>query len=238
MGELTVSVQVGDAPLAAHAPPQPTKVVFDPATALSVTMPPALYDAEQVAPQAMPAGVETTDPLPATETDTVKTDTLTKVAVTLLAESIVTMQDVPDELAHPLQPPKLDPASGDAVSATIAPVTYDAEQAAPQSIPPIDDLTVPVPAPVLLTTSRFGADANDAVTVLAASTVSVQVGDVVLAAHAPPQPAKLVVAPVLAVSVTLAPAVNGAEHDAPQEMPAGLEVTVPLPVTDTDTGYV
>jgi hypothetical protein len=39
----------------------------------------------------------------------------------------------------------------------------------------------------------------------------------------------------VAVRVTAAPLVNAAEHVVPQEIPAGLLVTVPLPVPDRET---
>src|SRR5262249_61763131 len=48
--------------------------------------------------------------------------------------------------------------------------------------------------------------------------------------QAPPQPVKVELAPALAVSDTLVPCANDAEHVEPQSIPAGLLVTVPDPV--------
>jgi hypothetical protein len=47
--------------------------------------------------------------------------------------------------------------------------------------------------------------------------------------HAPPQPAKLEPAAGVAVSVTVAPLSNEAEHVEPHSIPAGLLTTVPEP---------
>ena len=60
---LTVTAQV---PVPEHAPLQPAKMEPASAAALSVTAVPAASDCEQVAPQAMPAGVLVTvpDPVP------------------------------------------------------------------------------------------------------------------------------------------------------------------------------
>jgi len=51
--------------------------------------------------------------------------------------------------------------------------------------------------------------------------------------HAPPKPASWLPELGVAVRVTVVPAANSAEHEVPQEMPAGALVTVPSPVTDT-----
>ena len=69
---------------------------------------------------------------------------------------------------------------------------------------------------------------NVAVTARAWSTVTVQVGDALV--QAPLQPMKLEPAAAIAVSVTVAPFVKSASQVAPQAIPAGLLVTVPLPV--------
>ena len=72
-----------------------------------------------------------------------------------------------------------------------------------------------------------------AVTLWAAVIVTAQVP----APEQPPplQPAKVEPAAGVAVKVTEAPAVKEAEQVAPQEMPAGLLATVPLPVPDFET---
>lgn len=48
--------------------------------------------------------------------------------------------------------------------------------------------------------------------------------------HAPDQPAKVIPVVGVAVSVTTVPVVNVALHIAPQSMPLGLLLTVPVPV--------
>ncbi len=69
---------------------------------------------------------------------------------------------------------------------------------------------------------------NVAVTVVAAESVTLQ-GPVPV--HPPPlQPVKVEPAAALAVSVTAVPLVKLAAQVAPQSMPAGELVTVPLPV--------
>ena len=67
-----------------------------------------------------------------------------------------------------------------------------------------------------------------AVTFLAASIVSVQVG--VLTVQSPVQPLNELPASAVAVNVTVLLAAKVAEHVAPQLIPAGLLVTVPDPV--------
>jgi hypothetical protein len=75
------------------------------------------------------------------------------VAVTLCAAVIVTAQVPVPEHPAPLQPPKMDPPSGVAVSVTTVPLANEAAHVAPQLIPAGLEVTVPVPAPVLLTAS-------------------------------------------------------------------------------------
>ena len=48
--------------------------------------------------------------------------------------------------------------------------------------------------------------------------------------QSPPHPVKVEPDEALAVSVTTVPAVNEAPHVTPQEIPAGDELTVPVPV--------
>jgi hypothetical protein len=72
------------------------------------------------------------------------------VAVTDFAASIVTWQ-VPVPVHAPLQPEKIDPDAGVAVSVTEAPELKFAEHAEPQSIPAGDETTAPEPAPAFVT---------------------------------------------------------------------------------------
>src|SRR5437660_8686622 len=75
--------------------------------------------------------------------------------------------------------------------------------------------------------------AKVAVTEVAAFIVTLQVP---VPVQPPPlQPVKVEPAPGAAVSVTTVPGVKEAEHVAPQEIPAGLLVTVPLPAPALET---
>ena len=72
-----------------------------------------------------------------------------KLAVTVPAAFIVTVQvPVPEHV--PDQPPKLDPASGVAVSVTCAPRGYCAEHVPPQLMNAGEDATVPAPGPLFV----------------------------------------------------------------------------------------
>ena len=53
----------------------------------------------------------------------------------------------------PLQPLKIEPAAGVAVRVTAVPLAYAATQVAPHEMPAGLLVTVPIPAPVLLTVS-------------------------------------------------------------------------------------
>ena len=71
------------------------------------------------------------------------------VAVTLLAAVMLTVQ-LPVPVQAPLQPVKVLPVTGVAVSVTLAPLVKDALHVVPQLIPAGALLTVPVPVPLLL----------------------------------------------------------------------------------------
>src|SRR5439155_877277 len=163
--------------------------------------------------------------VPATSGLSVKPVPALKVAVTDAAAFSVTVQ-VLVPVQAPLQPEKKKPVPGAAVRVTTVPVVNEAEHVPPQEIPAGELVTVPVPA--LVTVSAKDGNAKVAVTARAALIVRMQV---VLA------PVQLAVqpAPGAAVSVTIVPVVNEAEHVAPQEIPAGLLVTVPLPAPAMDT---
>jgi len=155
------------------------------------------------------------------------------VAVTDVAAFTVTVQVAVPEQPPPLQPVKVEPATGAAVRVTAVPLANDAEQVVPQLIPVGALVTVPVPAPALVRVSAKDWSAKVAVTDVAALTVTVQVA---VPEQPPPlQPAKVEPAAGAAVKVTAVPLVNGVEHVVPQEIPAGLLVTVPLPVPERET---
>src|SRR5262249_26938496 len=108
----------------------------------------------------------------------------------------------------------------------------EAEHVVPQEIDGGALVTVPLPVPDFVTVSEndVGNSMNVAVTELAALTVTTQVA---VPAQPPAlQPAKAEPAAGVAVSVTVAPLVKPCEQVAPQEMPDGELVMVPLPVPD------
>jgi hypothetical protein len=70
--------------------------------------------------------------------------------VTVVAALSVTVQ-VPVPEQPPLQPVKVEPAAGVAVRVIVVPLVYEAAHVAPQEMPAGALVTVPVPAPDLLT---------------------------------------------------------------------------------------
>src|SRR5213592_1313520 len=87
-------------------------------------------------------------------------------------------------------------------------------------------VTVPLPAPALLTVSAKLGTPNVAVTVVAAFNVTVHVP---VPEQPPPlQPLNVDPAAGAAVKVTAVPLEYVAAQVAPQEMPAGILVTVPI----------
>src|SRR4051812_8883651 len=93
------------------------------------------------------------------------------------------------------------------------------------------DMTSPDPSPASTTITEFSS-AKFAVTVVAASTVTVHAS---LPPHAPVQPANVEPLSAVAVSVTIVPDGNCSLHVAPQSMPAGVDVTVPVPLPPSTT---
>src|SRR5215470_14553260 len=142
-------------PVPVQLPPlQPVKV--DPAAgaAVRVTMVPDVNETEQVVPQLMPAGELVTVPLPVPLLFTLSAkDACMKVAVTEAAAFKVTTQVPVPVQPPPLQPVKVDPAAGAALSVMTVPDVNEVEQVAPQLIPAGVLVTVPTPAPALLTVS-------------------------------------------------------------------------------------
>jgi hypothetical protein len=222
---LIETVQVG---MFAQPLLQPVKVEPAAGVAVKVTSAPLANEAEQVAPQSMPAGVLLTVPLPLPAFVTVSAKDSgcdAKVAVTETAAFIESVQvGMP---AQPLlQPVKADPAAGVAVKVTSVPLLNEAEHVEPQLIPAGALLTVPMPLPAFITVSAKGCTAKVAVTVLAAFSVMVHAP---VPVHAPLQPVNIAPAPGVAVRATTVPLLNVAKHVAPQLMPAGALVMVPDP---------
>ena len=156
-----------------------------------------------------------------------------KVAVTVVAAESVTVQVPVPEQPPPLQPVKVEPAAEVAVSVTAVPLAKLAEQVAPQVIPAGELVTVPLPVPALLTVSAKLGRLKVAVTVVAAETVTTH--DPVPEQLPPLQPLKIEPAAGVAVSVTAVPLAKLAAQVAPQVMPAGALVTVPVPVPPFET---
>src|SRR2546422_6535357 len=117
----------------------------------------------------MPPGLLFTIPLPAPVFETVSVKFCTaKVAVTVVAALRVTVQVPVPEHPPPLQPVKVEPAAGAAVKVTAVQLAYVAAQVAPHEIPAGALVTVPVPAPLLLTGSVKVGTAKVAGTLVAA----------------------------------------------------------------------
>src|SRR5439155_10877481 len=158
----TVRVQV---PVLEHPPPlQPVKEEPAAGATVSVTAVPLVKLAEQVTPQVMPAGALVTVPLPVPAAATVSVKVWSvKVAVTGVAAETVTVQVPVPAQPPPLQPLKVEPAAGAAVSVTAVPLVKLAEQVAPQLIPTGELVTVPLPVPAGVTVSAKVCRANVAV---------------------------------------------------------------------------
>jgi len=224
---LIVTVQL---PVPVQPPPPLHPIKSEPGAALAdkVTLVPLAKLALQVPGQLIPVGMLVTvpEPLPAIVTDNAKL--ITNVAVTVCAILIVTVQ-----LPVPVQPPPFHPvkvefAAGLADRVTLAPLPKFALQVPGQLMPVGVLVTVPDPVPANVTVSaKFTVALKVAVTDRAALMVTAQLA---VPVHAPLQPAK--VEPVVGVSakMTLVPLAKLALQVPGQLMPAGVLVTVPLPV--------
>jgi hypothetical protein len=228
---VTVTTQVA---VPVQLPLQPVKLEPPADAAVRVTTVPVVNEAEQAVPQEIPAGELVTVPLPVPDLVTVRVkDCCTKAAVTVVAAFSVTTQVPAPEQPPPLQAMKVEPAAGVAVRVTTVPAVKEVEHVAPQEIPAGELVIVPEPAPDLVTVRAKDCCMKVAVTVVAEFTVVVQV-------PAPEQPPPLQLektdpAAGVAVRVTAVPFVNDAEHVVPQEIPAGLLVTVPVPAPALET---
>jgi hypothetical protein len=182
-------------------------------------------------PQLMPAGVESTEPLPLPVLLTVSENCLrVNVAVTCCTVSVVTMQ-VPVPVHAPLQPVNVESAAAVAVSVTIVPGANIWLHVVPQSMPAGLDVTEPLPLPSLVTTTLFSS-ANDALTVVSAFTVTLQVA--VVPEQPPCQPANTEPESAVSLSITTVPTATLTLHCVPQSMPLD-ELTVPEPLLSRTT---
>jgi len=110
-------------------------------------------------------------------------------ALTVVLALIVNEQDPVPVQVPPLQPAKVLPAAGVAVSVTVAPGVKDSVQVDPQLRAPPDRVTVPAPVPIFaMESTPTGGVLKVAVMLLYESTVTVQVP--VPEHPAPDQPAK------------------------------------------------
>jgi hypothetical protein len=118
--------------------------------------------AVHVAPQSIPVGELVTLPVPPFSTLVTVTvnvpgggggaDVL-KVAVTVVLLPILTVQAPVPVQPPPLQPAKIEPEDGAALSVTVVPFENDLEHAVPQLMPLGLLVTVPLPVPFLATWS-------------------------------------------------------------------------------------
>ena len=116
-------------PVPLQAPDQPLNWEVLSGVAVNVIVVAPSYDALQVGPQEIPAGVVVTAPAPLPDFVTV-TGAVNR-AETDLGASMVTVQP-PVPVQAPLQPEKVNPVSGRTVSITELPDGNDAEQFDPQ----------------------------------------------------------------------------------------------------------
>jgi len=161
--------------------------------------------------------------------------TVPKVAVTAAAALLMVTVHVPVPLQPlPLHPVNVDPEAAVAVRTT-GPSAKFALHVAPQLIPAGALVTVPAPVPAKVTVTGYVVRAKVAVTACACVMLTEHVP---VPEHAPLQPVNVDPAAGLSVSTTVP--LNDAEQVAPQLIPAGALVTVPVPAPASVTvrGYV
>jgi hypothetical protein len=230
-----VSVTV-HGPVPVQPPPEkPANVDPFAATAVNVTIVPSLKLPEHVVPQLIPVGLLVTVPVPVPAGVTVSTcggGSAVNVAVTVWLELNVTAHVVAlPEQPPPEKPANASPGSGFAVNVTIVPESKSAEHVAPQLIAVGLLVTVPVPVPAGVTVSVLLGTVELKVAVTVWLELNVTVHVVALPEQPPPEkPANVEPVAGAAVNVTCALVGKLAEHVAPQLIPVGLLVTVPVPV--------
>jgi hypothetical protein len=116
-----LTVQV--VPETASQPLHPANPESIDGVASRITVVPNAYDSEQSEPQLIPAGVEVTVPAPSPDLVTVSAKFCRlNVAATDLTALMVTVHVEPETVAHPVQPMKVEPRAGEAVSVTAVPL--------------------------------------------------------------------------------------------------------------------
>ena len=228
-GWLSTTVQ---APAPLQAPLHPAKTDPLPAVGVSVTDVPDAKFALQTVLHVIPAGALVSVPVPPPEMVTVSPIVVedANVAVTVVALVGATVHAPVPEQPPPDQPANTEPAAGVAVRTIELPDGNVAEHVVPHEMPAGALVTLPLPSPARTTVSATGAGANVAPTVIAPVIVSVHAPT---PEQPPDQPVKTEPAAGAAVSVTPVPTVNVAEQPVPQLIPAGVLLTVPLPVRVT-----
>jgi hypothetical protein len=189
---------VHDGELPVHAPDQPAKARPALGVAVSTTVSPGRKMLLHAVPQLMPDGEDDTTP----PVSVVTVSGYPKRAETNFT-LFIRIEQVVAPVQAPRQPAKVAPVSGCAVSVTVAPASNEAAQVSPQEMPEGLDVTLPLPSRFM--NIRYEAFWKKAVTVLAASIVSVHVNAV--PAHAPVQPANSESEAGAAVRMTVAPLV-------------------------------
>jgi hypothetical protein len=217
-------------PVPVQAPLQPVKA--DPllAVAVNVTLVVSTNEAVQVAPQVMPLGLDEIEPepVPAAAVVSVQVTLLAKVAVTVRAWVMGTVQ-VPVPVHAPDQPVKRLVLSAIGVRVTVAPSGRERLQVEKQVKPDgLDEAIDPPPVPVVASESVCDGP-NSAVTLRAWLIVTTQAPTPV---QAPLHPMK---APDVAVGTSCSVSVeaNDAVQPAPEPghvAPVGTVVIVPVPV--------
>jgi hypothetical protein len=238
-----LTVHLGVVP--AHAPPQPPKVAALPGVAVNVTVVPELKVALHVlAP--LPQLIDAPVTRPGPETDTLSGNVPAapplKLAVTVFDASNVTVQLVAVPLQAPLQPVKVAPAAGVAVSVMVEPAAWfglvQVVAPAPQLIPV--PVTVPLPATETVRVKPVPPvpPLKVAVTFFDWFIATVQV--VAVPPQAPVQPRKVAPLAGEATSETVAPEAKFAAQMVapPPQLIAPLPpVTLPFPLIATDRTF-
>lgn len=175
--------------------------------------------------------VDATVPVPVPDLLTVSEycGTGENVAVTLLAAVPIVIEQVDVPVQAPVQPANSDPVAGTAVRTMVEPVLTFALQVPGQLMPPTLLVTDPEPVPASVTATGNDVGIKVALTACAEFIVTEHVP---VPLHAPPQ--LLNAKPVwgAGVSVTVVAAGKSNAQVAPQEIPAGLLVIEPDPVTN------
>ena len=184
------------------APSQPTNREPDTAVGVSVTGVPGGYAYVQVPGHAIPDGELSTLPEPEPASETLRTGSFSKVAVTVVSVPSVTWQVPVPEHPAPSQPTNREPDTAVGVSVTGVPGGYAYVQVPGHAIPDGELSTLPEPEPAS-ETLRTGSFSKVAVTVVSVPSVTWQVP--VPEHPAPSQPTNREPDTAVGVSVTGVP---------------------------------